>query len=35
MINGILKEDGLMDTIHALTINVFTPAQWEEKKGMK
>jgi len=32
MINNLLKEDNLMDSIHALTINAWTPAQWGEKK---
>jgi len=31
-INSLLKENGLIDEIHTLTINAFTPAQWEEKR---
>ena len=34
-INALLKTDGLMDSIHALTINAWTPAQWEEKRKLQ
>ena len=31
-VQALLKEDGLMDEIHALTIKAWTPEQWEAKK---
>mmetsp|Transcript_26550 Transcript_26550/g.32138 ORF Transcript_26550/g.32138 Transcript_26550/m.32138 type:complete len:86 (-) Transcript_26550:252-509(-) len=30
-INSVIKENGLMDRIHALTIHAWTPAQWKSK----
>mmetsp|Transcript_378 Transcript_378/g.824 ORF Transcript_378/g.824 Transcript_378/m.824 type:complete len:91 (+) Transcript_378:46-318(+) len=32
-VNGVIKDGGLMDGIHALTIKAWTPEQWEKKKG--
>ena len=31
-VQALLKTDGLMDKIHALTIKAWTPEQWEAKK---
>mmetsp|Transcript_56373 Transcript_56373/g.65860 ORF Transcript_56373/g.65860 Transcript_56373/m.65860 type:complete len:87 (-) Transcript_56373:309-569(-) len=33
LINTLMKEDGIIDKLHALTIHAWTPAQWETKKG--
>mmetsp|Transcript_12016 Transcript_12016/g.17398 ORF Transcript_12016/g.17398 Transcript_12016/m.17398 type:complete len:91 (+) Transcript_12016:92-364(+) len=32
-INTLLKDNGMMDRIHALTIHAWTPSQWETKRG--
>mmetsp|Transcript_6326 Transcript_6326/g.8542 ORF Transcript_6326/g.8542 Transcript_6326/m.8542 type:complete len:96 (+) Transcript_6326:61-348(+) len=31
-INALLKEENIMDSIHALTIHAWTPAQWSAKQ---
>mmetsp|Transcript_10803 Transcript_10803/g.31992 ORF Transcript_10803/g.31992 Transcript_10803/m.31992 type:complete len:85 (+) Transcript_10803:228-482(+) len=34
-VQGLLKDEGLMDSIHAVTIKAWTPDQWETKKGSR
>mmetsp|Transcript_47537 Transcript_47537/g.88246 ORF Transcript_47537/g.88246 Transcript_47537/m.88246 type:complete len:90 (-) Transcript_47537:129-398(-) len=32
-VQGLLKDEGLMDSIHAVTIKAWTPEQWKAKSG--